>query len=172
MKDCYLGRLRYIGFCVGFSTYQRPYIMYRGGTRLSTGPNRPQRLLVWGSWSPNSTRRHVHFLKLTCDMEPSDMRKKTNRHNIGWFLKSTCDMGLFLNRQEIYKNSDKGHGHFLKSTCDIGDPPSRAPSLVCDRKHRDLFIIMFMDDTPPPISYSLYHSPKCPIAFPYWVYIS
>ena len=41
---------------------------------------------------------------------------------MGPFLKSTCDIGLCLNRQEIFKISNRGHGHFLKSTGDMGDP--------------------------------------------------
>ena len=38
-------------------------------------------------------------------------------------LKSTCDLGLFHNR-------DTGYGHFLKSTRDIEDPSSRAPTTL------------------------------------------
>ena len=40
----------------------------------------------------NSTRRHGHFLKSICDMEPSDMRKKIKGHDMGYFLNSTGDM--------------------------------------------------------------------------------
>ena len=40
---------------------------------------------------------------------------------------SKCDIGQFVNRQDNYKDSDKGHYHFLKSTYDTGDPPPPPP---------------------------------------------
>ena len=38
------------------------------------------------------------------------------------FLKSTCDISLFYNQYDNYKDSDRGHDDFSKSTCDTGDP--------------------------------------------------
>ena len=67
------------------------------------------------------------FLKI--DMRHGACRHEVNnkRHDICYFLKSTCDMDPLENRHGNNKNSDTGHGGFLNSTCDIGDPPSRAP---------------------------------------------
>ena len=84
----------------------------------------PDTTVFWGSGPLNSTWRHGHFLKLTCDIKPN----KNKRHDIGYYLNSTCDMRHFKIRHRNCTNSDKGHDHFLQSTCDTHrhPTPSRA----------------------------------------------
>ena len=63
------------------SIHVRPYICQR-----------PLPTPKWGLLTPKIDTETWHFFKLTCDMEPSDVRKKDKGHNIGCFLKLTCDM--------------------------------------------------------------------------------
>ena len=83
-----------------------------------------------GPLTPKFNRATWPFLKI--DMRHGAYRQEGNyrRHDICYFLKSTCGIGPFKNRHINNKTSDKGHGDFLNSTCNIGDTPSRAPGLV------------------------------------------
>ena len=62
-----------------------------------------------------------------------------------YFLKSTCNIGPFLNQYGNLQNSDTGHWDFLNSTCDIGD--SRQGLLevliyrIYARTKKDLFFL-------------------------------
>ena len=48
-------------------------------------------------------------------------RREIINDMICYFLKSTCNIGQFLNQHGNLQNSDTGHGDFLNLTCDIGD---------------------------------------------------
>ena len=80
----------------------------------------------YGSWSLKSTGRHVLFLKLACDIVPSDIRQGSkNYSDMGHslFLNSTFDMG-------IYKRQGHAILAFLKIDMWHGDhpPPVKGPS--------------------------------------------
>ena len=58
--------------------------------------------LHWGSGTLNTTGRHGHLLKSTCDMSPIDMRKVYS-HEMGDLSKSTFTLGDFKINMKIAK---------------------------------------------------------------------
>ena len=104
----------------------------RGSHTSDQGWSQQRATLKYGPRPLHSTRRHGHFLKSTCDIEPSDMRK--NVRDTTWGISSIRPATWEHLRGDMGHghSSDKGHWRFLNSTCDMGTPPppppSRAPS--------------------------------------------
>ena len=62
---------------------------------MGGGGGAPPQEPYYGATHQKSTGRQVHFLNLTGDTEPSEMRQEGQKHNNrrhGHFLKPTCDM--------------------------------------------------------------------------------
>ena len=59
-------------------------------------PLPPHLYLTYSPWPFNSTGRQDHFLKLTSDMEPIDLKIKVYLHYLGDSLNLTCNMRPFL----------------------------------------------------------------------------
>ena len=73
------------------------------------------------------------FLKSNMRYEAYRREKKYHRHDIGYLLNLTCDIGTFLNEQEDYKDSDKGQEDLSDSTLTSGTPlkgPKGVPVLM------------------------------------------